>query len=118
MLNYTKEDLETIEKLRKLSGESVGNIKNILEAMFIMIVLDFVSQSKSVIPLIGKLNITHVKDILNSEGKKSLFSIIVEASSFFRKELGNIKDRNLTEIEKLLIDYKFSSKLNNIIDEV
>lgn len=104
--NYAK-------RVASISDLSIVQAKELLEALSILVVIDYMETGKFEIPLVGSCEISHVDDEVSTEGKKAILETIFTADPFLRKSIGQATDGTKTEAE-VRYQKKIETQLNKL----
>ncbi len=104
IINPTKEERDSIERLSLFFGESFTRTRDFLESLYIYAVFQQVQDDEISLPFFGKLKLSSVKDELLPEGRAAKLEVDFQPSRLLRKAVGQIKDGTITDAERILLN--------------
>lgn len=110
-MKTTSADRETIEKVRLIAGCSPDQCKDFFESLLTYIIQNFLENRDSTIPYLGEIDISYLGDEITSEGKIAKVSIQICPNYNLQKIIGQIADKEETEIHKI-----FKQKIKNELE--
>jgi len=114
-LRISKEGNEVIEKLHLLSGETIETTRNVFESLITQVAINYMNNSPTVIPFIGELKVTYLKDEIKKEGKLAVLETVLIPDPTLLKVIGQIEDKDEIDIEKTL-KQKVSENLGRYLE--
>ena len=98
---FSKKDKEALYEIQLLSGRSLENTKDVFVGMLTWLVYRYCSGKEISFPLVGRFNIKYIEDELKEKGNQAILNMSVTPSPTFLRLIGQIKDGEKTDIEKL-----------------
>lgn len=99
-----------------MSGYSIEMIKEFFESLITIIILDYIEKKSTCIPFLGKIEINYKGDKIKKGGKQAIIELTFKASDYILRNIGQIEDKDLCDIENLLMK-KIRLNLEKIIEE-
>jgi hypothetical protein len=122
-MKLTNEELNVIEVLRNLSGESTEKIHNILKSLMIYALMQYSEKEQTTIPYFGQFFIKYKKDIMTNEGLEACLDTFFVPSALLKQNIGEYEDfknnkLNINEVSIIKyfrqnIDRSLRNKLND-----
>lgn len=92
----------TLEKLQFLSGTKRDDLRIILESLEALIILNYLEGEPTTIPFFGTIMIKHIDDISVDGKLQAKVEIDFEPDNSLLRNIGQIKDGDETDIEKMM----------------
>lgn len=103
-MKFTQRDKEVIQKIHLLSGLPLDECKEFYKYQVTALILDYMENKSSHIPLIGDLKIEHLGDTYrNRKGREAVLSVEFSSDAFLNRAVGNIEDGEETEIHDSIL---------------
>lgn len=115
-LKLSKNEREVFQKVHLLSGKSYEEVKEVMEGFIYLGVLSYLEKEPVVIPFFGELSIDFIKDIVVQEGREAELDFQFEPSKFLARTIGQIEDKDESDLEKMLKG-KIHSSLEELMNE-
>ncbi len=88
----TKEEQDSLEILRNLSGESIDKVSNILKSLLYKMIMDYSEGEKTLIPYFGEFEIIYKGDENTPQGRKATLKADFNPSDFVKLNVGVLED--------------------------
>ncbi len=113
MIRFSNKEHAFIQKIHYLSGLPSEDIKEVWEAIVTQTIFNYMEDKPTSFPLIGEFNFKHIDDFISRGKKEAIIETEFVPCDFLKKIIGQIKDGEETEIEKL-----FKRKIRNSLEKI
>jgi len=112
----TKQQKDTINKIHLLSGCSYREVRDVYEGFLYSIILSYLEERPLDLPFLGELEVSYLKDVLTQKGREADVSIDITPDAFIKRVIGQIEDKEESDVEKILRD-KIHESLKDLVEE-
>ena len=103
MAVLTSYEKTALNSTRLIFGKNSHDVKEFFESIGIQAVLNYVKGEKIIIPFIGEIEISYEGDDITEKGRVAKLKTTFTPSPFLIRNIGQIKDNESTDAEKILI---------------
>lgn len=93
---------ECIEAIHLIAGVKKDDVQKIFESLAIYMILNYLNNDKISIPYIGECSLKYEGDEIEKNKLKAIVKCEFDLNDFILKNIGQVKDQDTTEIEKIL----------------
>ena len=111
----SKEEKDAFNKIHLLSGHSYKEVREVYEGFLYSVVLSYLEKEPMFLPFFGEIKIDFLKDTVVDKGRQADISVSVEPSDFLKRVIGQVEDREESDIEKILKD-KIHESLDDLLE--
>lgn len=115
-LKFSKQEREALHRIHLLSGRSYEEVREVYEGFLYSIVLSYLEKEPICFPFFGDMEIRFLKDSITENGREAELDISFQPSKLLKRIIGQIEDREETDLEKIL-KAKIHESLNDLLDE-
>ena len=102
-MKISKNSKDAIEKIHLFSGEKRESIKNIFEALLIIMSIDVYNKEYTALPLIGSMKLKHNgSSILDGEKRASISIDKYIFDDFFLKSISDLADGDESSLRRMI----------------
>lgn len=112
---FSKEEKDVFHKIHLLSGRSYEEVREVYEGFLYSIVLAYLEKEPIYFPFFGEMEIRFLRDIIIADGRQADLDIKFKPNDFLKRVIGQIEDKEESDIEKILKD-KIHESLNDLLD--
>lgn len=113
---FSKQEKDVFNQIHLLSGRNYEEVQAVYEGFLYSIILAYIEKEPIHFPLFGEIEIQFLRDTLVKEGKEAELEISFQPSKFLKRVIGQIEDKEESDVEKLLKS-RIHSALADILEE-
>lgn len=115
-LKFSKSERELIHKIHLLSGKSYEDVREVFEGFISLGILSYIEKEPITLPFFGDLSIKYLRDRVTQNGREAELDFSFEPNKFLTRNIGQIEDKEESDLEKILKD-KIHSSLELMMSE-
>ena len=100
-MRINTENKDSVDKLHLLSGEKKKTVRNFLESLTTLIILNYLENTSTNIPFFGTFKIKQIGNHIDNDGKEAVIDIEFKPEESFLRSIGQIEDGEECDIVKL-----------------
>lgn len=101
-LKLYKKEKEAIHKIHLLTGKSVEDVRDVYEGILFMVLLAYLEKEPVYFPFFGEIELKYLQDRITQKGRVAEIDIDFSPNEFLLRIIGQIEDRDESDIEKIL----------------
>jgi hypothetical protein len=101
------------ERLHLLSQEPIESVKNVLDAVLTLLVLNYAEGEETSIPGIGVIKTKYNGDHMVATGKQAQIMLTVIPDDVLIKNIGQVEDKVESDIEK-----RYKMKIKSLLTDI